>query len=191
MYNRKGQYKTANVYLLQPEPIQNVYSKYKGPMETQFSKSTLPYVKETYKYLEPPKKPTITHKPLEITWNTKKYVNTQDPRVWGPSFWFTLHNGAASYPNKASPLVINRTKGFIMGLPFMLPCENCKVHAANYIQKNKDKLDDICGSREKLFNFFVDFHNIVNKRYNKPQISYEQARNIYNKGVHVKYMNYK
>ena len=27
-----------------------------------------------------------------------------------------------------------------------------------------------CG-REKLFAFFVDFHNIVNKRYNKPIVS--------------------
>jgi hypothetical protein len=42
-----------------------------------------------------------------------EYTNTADPKVWGPSFWFSLHNGAARYPLNASNLIMERMKGFI------------------------------------------------------------------------------
>jgi hypothetical protein len=66
-------------------------------------------------------------------------------------------------------------KGFILGLPVMVPCEECSTHATAFIEGNYDRLDDIVSGRMKLFNFFVDFHNKVNKRYKKKEISYEEA----------------
>ena len=39
-----------------------------------------------------------------MKWTTLQYANSSDPNVWGPAFWFTLHNGAARYPIKASPI---------------------------------------------------------------------------------------
>ncbi len=108
---------------------------------------------------------------------SKKDVN--DPKIWGPSFWFTLHNGAVKYPQTASPICAKRMKGFITGIPVMLPCELCSDHATAYIEKHSDKLDKVVSTRENLFNFFVDFHNQVNIRYGKPVISYLEAYNLY------------
>lgn len=110
---------------------------------------------------------------------TIEHYNNRVPSVWGPRFWFTLHNGALNYPSLANPLCIERMKNFIIGIPIMLPCETCKEHAISYIEKNKDYLDYICSSRDNLFKFFVDFHNYVNQRQKKPLMSYEDAYKLY------------
>jgi hypothetical protein len=113
-----------------------------------------------------------------------------DPEVWGPSFWFTLHNGSLSYPENASPIIAERLKGFILGLPYMLACSTCKLHAISYIEQNSSKLDDVCRGRDKLFNFFVDFHNYVNSKSGKKIFTYEEARDLYNKKASIKVMKF-
>uniref|UniRef100_A0A6C0E0J0 thiol oxidase n=1 Tax=viral metagenome TaxID=1070528 RepID=A0A6C0E0J0_9ZZZZ len=121
--------------------------------------------------------------PVEEKYTTvikEKYDNT-NPSVWGPPFWFTLHNGALNYPSLANPLYIERMKNFILGIPVMIPCHTCKDHAISFIEYHKDQLDYICASRDKLFKFFVDFHNQVNVRYNKPEMSYNDAYKLYDK----------
>jgi len=105
--------------------------------------------------------------------------NFASPEVWGPRFWFTLHNGALNYPSLANPLCIERMKNFILAIPIMIPCHTCKDHALAYIEINKDYFDMVCSGRDKLFKFFVDFHNFVNKRLNKPEMSYEDAYRLY------------
>ena len=81
-------------------------------------------------------------------------------------------------------------KGFILGLPYMIPCEKCQFHANNHIMKVKHKLNEICSGRDNLFSFFVDFHNIVNQRYNKPIVSLNDAYKIYNGPVTVSKLSY-
>ena len=131
-------------------------------------------------------------KPEKQTIKTENNVNTSDPSVWGPAFWFTLHNGASKYPLEASPIISQRTKGFIQGIPQMLPCNACKVHATAHIESHRisDNLDVICSGRDNLFKFFVDFHNMVNKRHNKPAMSYEEAYKIYNGNVNISNFSY-
>jgi len=73
---------------------------------------------------------------LDMKWTTVEYANPSDPRVWGPAFWFTLHNGAVNYPIKASPTWKDRMKGFILGIPVMIPCEKCRDHATSHIEAN-------------------------------------------------------
>lgn len=116
--------------------------------------------------------------------------NISDPKIWGPSFWFTLHNGANNYPKEASKIVIEKMKGFIIGLPYMIVCKECSTHAQEHIESKMNELDKICSGRTSLFNFFVDFHNYVNKRYNKPLLSYEEAEKIYSHNTKVFKMSY-
>lgn len=127
---------------------------------------------------------------VNLEYTILKYVNSANPEVWGPSFWFTLHNGAARYPLNASPITIERMKGFILGLPVMVPCETCKEHATAFIEANYNNLDNICSGRMKLFNFFVDFHNKVNKRYNKPIMGYKDAYALYTDEATVSKLTY-
>jgi FAD-linked sulfhydryl oxidase len=110
---------------------------------------------------------------------TKEHYKNTDPSVWGPKFWFTLHNGALNYPSLANPLCIERMKNFIIGIPVMIPCLKCQEHATSFIEKHKDYLDYICSKRDTLFKFFVDFHNQVNERQGKPLMSYEDAYKLY------------
>ena len=108
-----------------------------------------------------------------------KYSNTSEPNFWGPSFWLSLHNGADKYPINASKLVKERMKGFILGIPYMLPCTKCFIHASDYIESKKDNMDEICNGRYNLFKFFYEFHNTINIRLGKKTISLEEAFNIY------------
>ena len=71
-------------------------------------------------------------------------------------------------------------KNFILGIPVMLPCEKCREHSNQFIESNYDNLDNIVSSRDNLFKFFVDFHNNANKETNKPEMSYEDAKKLYN-----------
>lgn len=103
-----------------------------------------------------------------------------NPEKWGPSFWFTLHNGSVAYPVNASPIVQERMLGFINGIPYMLPCESCTAHALAYLDNMDDKLlKDVVKGREPLFAFFVHFHNYVNKRTGKPLWTVEEAKKVY------------
>lgn len=111
----------------------------------------------------------------------KRYDSFQDttnPDVWGPLFWFTLHNGASVYPIQATEIQKDMMRGFIYGIPSMLPCNTCKIHANNYIQSHN--IDNIIKGRESLFKWFVDFHNKVNVRTNKRYVPLEEAKAMYN-----------
>lgn len=107
------------------------------------------------------------------------HSNNKHSSVWGPPFWFTLHNSAASYPINPSSHCAKRMKGFILGIPIMLPCDKCKVHATSYIDNHHDQLDKIVSSRDELFSFFVSFHNSVNERNGKAVMSKEDALILY------------
>jgi hypothetical protein len=128
---------------------------------------------------------------FEFTYEKKKTKNTSSPDVFGPPMWFSLHNGASKYPDNPSPVIKQRMKYFIIGLPIMVPCTNCREHATMYIEKNLEDLDVICSNRKNLFNFFVDFHNYVNKRVNKPIMDYSDAEKLYYGEVEIKKLNYK
>ena len=134
-------------------------------------------------------KSNTSNKTPTVKWETKNYSNLSDPKVWGPAFWFMLHTGAVKYPKLASPIIADKMKSYIIGIPTMLPCVVCQTHATNHIEKNMCNLDDICSGRENLFKFFVDFHNIVNKRYNKPIVSVEDAYKMYDGGINVNTMS--
>lgn len=122
---------------------------------------------------------------FEMSYTRKKYKNTSSPDVFGPPLWFTLHNGSSKYPHNPGNLAKERMKYFILGIPIMIPCTKCREDATAYIEKHKDSLDDICSSRIKLFEFFFTFHNVVNKKLNKPLMTYENAIKLYSDDVEI------
>lgn len=122
---------------------------------------------------------------INLTYKQVMNENIANPKVWGPSFWFSLHNGSLSYPIKPNKIVSERMRGFILGIPYMLPCKSCSEHAIMFIEQNYSNLDTICSSRTYLFEFFVRFHNFVNKRLNKPEMSISDAKSMYTTCVNV------
>jgi hypothetical protein len=128
---------------------------------------------------------------LKMEWKNVENNNTSEPSVWGSAFWFSLHNGASKYPINASPIFAEKMKGFILGMPYILPCENCSEHARSYINKRFHQIDEITSGREKLFTFFVNMHNVVNKRYGKKEITVEDAYKLYTSNkVNIQKLSY-
>ncbi len=101
------------------------------------------------------------------------------PDVFGPPLWFSLHTTAANYPIKPTVAVQAKMKGIILGLPLMVPCLQCGEHCTAFIEKSKADLDTIVSSRDNLFKYFVDFHNAVNRRKHKPEVSLDDAWKMY------------
>ena len=130
--------------------------------------------------------------PVQQTTVLKEYPangnNLGDPNIWGSTYWFTFHTGSTSYPTNPSKIVQQRMKGFIKGIPYIIPCEKCSVHALNYIEKSD--LDTVCKNRKSLFKFFVDLHNDVNKRLGRPTMTLQDAKDKYINGQ-FRFVKYK
>lgn len=132
-------------------------------------------------------KPSDKH--VNMTWKEKKNISTKDPSVWGQACWFTLHNFAYNYPENPTPICQQRCFEFIRALPYMIPCDGCSVHAMQFIESKLNEMKNICSTKNKLFEFFVEFHNHVNKRYGKKEMSVTEALAIYESSK-VKYLDY-
>ena len=108
-----------------------------------------------------------------------KKKNNNNPNVWGPGYWFLLHVGSLNYPSSASPIVAKKMENYIIGIPSIIPCFDCKCHAISYIESQIPNLSKICEGRDSLFKFYVDFHNSVNERLGKTVITLEDAYKLY------------
>tara|TARA_B100001059_G_scaffold217659_1_gene237115 strand:- start:1964 stop:2455 length:492 start_codon:yes stop_codon:yes gene_type:complete len=143
------------------------------------------HVKETWSA-----RPKIKHsESLKVRYKFLDNANPGSPEVWGPAFWFSLHNGATKYPLNASPLWRERMKSFIKGIPVMVPCEKCADHATAYIESCSN-LDEVVKNRVSLFKFFVDFHNFVNRRLGKHEIPLKTAIDLYTGTANVLTVEY-
>ena len=112
--------------------------------------------------------------------NFDNLQNLTNPEVCGQHYWFVFHISSVNYPINPSELYKERMKNFILSIPILLPCLKCKYDATAYIDSRKKELNTIVLNRENLFNFFVDFHNMVNEKHGKRKYSYEEIKKIYN-----------
>ena len=122
-------------------------------------------------------------------------VQTSDPSVWGPAFWFSLHVSAAYYPVEPSDIVKERMKQRILAIPYEVPCPTCRPHASAFIEsyrvgdpKFASRLDRVVSGRDELIKFYVDFHNKVNERYGKRQWTYDEAKKVYSGKARVRFL---
>jgi hypothetical protein len=60
--------------------------------------------------------------------------------------------------------------------PFVLPCGTCGRHFAEVLKESP--LPET-GDIEVLFKWSVDVHNMVNKKLEKPVVSYEEAKEFW------------
>lgn len=84
--------------------------------------------------------------------------------VWGPSAWNTLHCfclGTAPHAAKTA---------FISAMVDALPCGECRTESQAYLAAHPPAGD--------LFEWSVAFHNSVNRRLHKPELSLEQALRV-------------
>lgn len=100
------------------------------------------------------------------------------PSCWGNLMWSSIHSIAFTYNpslNRASYF------NFFMLLGNILPCNKCKVHYYEHL--DKDELNRALDTNEGLFKWTYDLHNMVNKSLEVPESewpSYEKVWERYN-----------
>ena len=101
-----------------------------------------------------------------------------DVRRWGPSMWHAFHITALIKDMKMENQNVQKeSEAWIRALPSVLPCPTCSAHLAELYRKMplpKPEKDTF-----KVFQWSVDIHNAVNKRLNKPNVSFEEAAKLY------------
>jgi hypothetical protein len=97
--------------------------------------------------------------------------------VWGPATWKLLHTMVLRIDDNITTNQFIELKNIILRILHNLPCPYCTSHALSYISVyNYKGISNINDLRMFIFNF----HNSVNKRLNKPLISYEEHVQLYN-----------
>jgi len=97
--------------------------------------------------------------------------------IWGPPAWTFLHTVTYNYPENPTEDDKRNFYNFFMNLQHVLPCEKCKAHYKQNIQKYD--LKNSLGSRQELVKWLIDLHNDINKDNGKPVWSYSDVYNKY------------
>ena len=95
--------------------------------------------------------------------------------VWGPPAWTFLHTITYNYPENPSDNDKKNYHNFFDSLQHVLPCEKCKGHYKQNIQKYD--LNNSLDNREDLVKWLIDLHNEVNKYNGKRVWSYSDVFN--------------
>ena len=105
-------------------------------------------------------------------------INNIDPHLWGKSIWGTIYYIVLSYPDNPSNDNIQSIKYFFILLSKLLPCETCRLHYIQNLEKNP-LTDDILSSKQKLLQWVVNLQNEVNLRLDKNTVTITQITNKY------------
>ena len=97
--------------------------------------------------------------------------------IWGPPAWTFLHTVTYNYPDNPTEDDKRNFYNFFDSLQHVLPCEKCKGHYKQNIQKYN--LKNNLGSRQELVKWLIDLHNDINKDNGKPGWSYSDVFNKY------------
>ena len=97
--------------------------------------------------------------------------------VWGPSAWTFLHTITYNYPENPTDNDKKNYHNFFDSLQHVLPCEKCKGHYKQNIQKYD--LNNSLDNRDDLVKWLIDLHNEVNKDMGKRVWSYSEVFNEY------------
>jgi hypothetical protein len=112
----------------------------------------------------------INFKIFKIKMNATKYSQ---------ELWNILHTLSANYPPNPTKGEQYEMKLAIVGLPALLPCGKCQNHIRQWNLQHINQLDSIVASKNKLFNYFLDLHNKVNKENGKLEWSFTRAAKFY------------
>ena len=100
------------------------------------------------------------------------------PKIWGPMCWNLLHGISINYTVKHK----KKYYYLIKKLEYILPCPKCILHYKMFIEKNPIDMKKM--SKKYLIDWFINFHNSVNKLLKKEEITNEKAIKL------IKHPNY-
>ena len=107
-------------------------------------------------------------------------------QLWGNSTWYIFHTLAEKLKPDCDSEIQTILYHFKQ-VSFNLPCMDCAKHATDMM--HNAKLDKV-KTRDDLKQFFLEFHNIVNKKLNKPIFSRDECDKLYAKANTVNVVNH-
>ena len=99
--------------------------------------------------------------------------------IWGPKLWFIIHTIALNFSDNPTYEEIRNVELFFNSLKFNIPCEKCRIHYTERLDKNP--IIHHLKNSETLFKYTIDLHNEVNKSLGKRIYTYEEVVVIYKK----------
>lgn len=96
-----------------------------------------------------------------------------DPTIWGSKMWAMIHLICLQAPETIDANVRNAYYTFFTMMPYVLPCDKCREHWIEHVREHP--LEQAMDTRNDLFRWSVNMHNLVNKSLDKPEVSYEVA----------------
>ena len=102
------------------------------------------------------------------------------PEIWGKCAWKFLHMVTMDYPENPTNEDKQNYYEFLNSLQNVLPCGKCRNNMKQHLKKNPLTLDAL-SNRQKLIQWGIDLHNIVNHHTGKRMLTYNEAINEINK----------
>lgn len=98
-------------------------------------------------------------------------MTLKNPKVWGPGTWILLHSLARKYePSKWEDYL-----RFYHQLLRILPCRYCRQHSRSFFHLCPPGPKEEWKTAEDCQRWTIDFHNYVNRRVQKPELSKTEA----------------
>ena len=94
------------------------------------------------------------------------------------SFWNLIHTIIPK--GDINKYQINAFYAFIICLQYILPCQECREHL-QYKLKTTCTIDGCGNTSDEIFQWTVKLHNRVNRDLNKPILSIQDAKKMYNR----------
>ena len=101
-----------------------------------------------------------------------------NPFLWGPSTWTCIHYVALGYPENPTPADADDYRAFFASLPFVLPCQTCRLNLASHLNSLPPD-QALANGRRALFDWTVDLHNLSISNHRRPCVDHDQAWNLY------------
>jgi hypothetical protein len=108
-----------------------------------------------------------------------------DPRSWGPAAWDMIHSVAYTAPVTPTAEQKQHYASFYSALGNVLPCPGCRIHYNKHLQDHPPDTS----SRDALFKWTYELHNIVNRVHGKTQPSFESVVSRYERRRPEAYAN--
>lgn len=109
------------------------------------------------------------------------------PSDWGPPTWIFMHTIAEKVKNDSFPLISQQLIKVLIQICNNLPCPDCTIHAKNFWSHVTPAN---ITTKQDLINLLFMFHNMVNKRKQKPPFKYDDLHTYKNKQLIAVYNNF-
>jgi hypothetical protein len=105
-------------------------------------------------------------------------IDNMNPEIWGKSFWKVIHLIGYNYSDNPSDEDKKNVNDFFDLIGQLLPCEKCRLHYKNHMMTYKLTDNDLI-SKDTLFKWTVNLHNVVNSTLNKKQLTEQDVIDKY------------